>query len=72
MGNIQSRKAAIGFRAAGQRPCCRNCCQGAEVPNEHAPSGVNSSWECKRYGFMVSAMAISDRHEPKGQTGGAS
>jgi len=71
MGSIQSRQAAVGYQTANQRPCCRNCIHGAEITQERAFQLEGSRWECSRYGFRVTATAICNRHEPKGQKGSA-
>ena len=71
MGSIQSRQAAVGYQTANQRPSCRNCRNGAEVFADHAAPTEGPRWECDRYGFRVTATAVCDRHEPKGQKGGA-
>lgn len=71
MGSIQSRQLAVGYQAAGRRPACRNCKHGAEATEERAFNLGWQRWECRRYGFRVTAAAICDRHEPKGQKGSA-
>ena len=71
MGSIQSRQAAVGYQTTNQRPSCRNCKHGAEVFADHASPMDGPRWECDRYGFRVTATAICNRHEPKGQKGGA-
>ena len=70
MGSIQSRQAAVGYKTANQRPSCRNCKHGAEVTHESAFQLEAPRLECDRYGFRVTATAICNRHEPKGQKGG--
>lgn len=71
MGSIQSRQAAMAFRNAGARPACRNCKHGQQVYVERMPPYDRAGWECTKGGFKVSAMAICDKHELKGQKGGA-
>lgn len=71
MGSIQSRQAAVGYQTANQRPGCRNCKHGAEITEDRAFQLGCPRWECERYGFRVTATAICNRHEPKGQKGGA-
>ena len=71
MGSIDQAKSRMGYVNAAQRPRCRNCKHGAEVFADHAAPTEGPRWECGRYGFRVTATAICDRHEPKGQKGGA-
>lgn len=65
MGSIQSTKAAIGYKTAGQRPTCGNCKHVAEVFADRAPPYDKLGWECSRYGFATTVQAICDQHQPK-------
>ena len=65
MGSIQSTKIGCGFKSAGERDGCRSCKHGQQAYNDRMPPYDNAGWECKRYGFKVSAMAICETFEPK-------
>jgi hypothetical protein len=67
---IDRAKAAMGYQSATRRPCCRNCLHGQEASRTGA---YNDSypWRCHKGGFGTTAQAVCERHEPKGQTGGA-
>jgi len=65
MGSIQSTKMGCEFRTAGERDGCRNCQHVQQVYNDRMPPYDNAGWECRRYGFKVSAMAICNTHARK-------
>lgn len=48
------------FVPAMQRPACRNCTQALEVN----AAGSSPRWQCRKGGFMTTAMAWCDSYEP--------
>jgi hypothetical protein len=65
MGAIATKKAAMGWVQASQRPGCHNCHQVDEVYADRAPPYDTKSWYCKLGGFYTSASAICAQHIQK-------
>lgn len=64
MSTIQGAKLSMGFLAAKQRPSCNNCYYCEERYEERMPPYNTKSWNCKKGGFMTSAMATCNQHQP--------
>ncbi len=63
MSSIAGTKAAINYQAANQRPACKNCAQGEEMRADRMPPFDTATWQCKRFGFKTTAMAICQHHQ---------
>jgi hypothetical protein len=72
MSTIQVAKSGMGFQSAGQRDGCKNCvhAEHKEVSVPIDPSFM-SGWRCNKGGFMTSAMAICQKHQPAPSSRGA-
>ncbi len=61
MGTIQTKKDAMGFTSAQQRPRCANCAQRDERWEDRHPKDV-MTLHCKPGGFITKAWAICNHH----------
>lgn len=65
MSSIEVWKISSGFLQARQRPACQNCAHGHEQRVD-----VNTyRFRCTLGGFMTSAGAVCNKHQPKAATG---
>jgi ribosomal protein L37AE/L43A len=58
MSSIQAAKLGMGYLSANQRPACKNCHHSTQKSVEPV------MWFCKKGGFITTAMAACDEHEP--------
>lgn len=68
MSTIAVVKASAGYQPANQRQACKNCAQGEEVRTDRMPPYDTATWQCKRFGFKTTAMAICHQHQPRPTT----
>jgi len=61
MGTIANAQAAMGYLKANQRPACNNCVHSEERVC------VAPTWWCTKGGFLTTALAVCERHEPCGK-----
>lgn len=64
MSTIQVAKRGMGFQSAGERDGCKNCQHAEQHYVDRMPPYDRAGWRCKKGGFMTSAMAICQKHQP--------
>ena len=58
----EKAKATMGYQAANQRPCCRNCAHSQQVSASGAYNDVHP-WRCNQGGFGVTAQAVCKEYQ---------
>jgi hypothetical protein len=64
VSSAQVAKLTMGYQLANQRPACKNCHHVQEQREDRMPPYDTVRWQCKKGGFLTSAMATCNQHQP--------